>query len=56
MKLNDAKAGYSGEITAIDGDTRFLSRITSIGLTIGCTIEIMKNDKNSRYCYLAEIL
>lgn len=45
MKLNDAKAGYSGEITAIDGDTRFLSRITSIGLTIGCTIEIMKNDK-----------
>lgn len=45
MKLYDAKAGYSGEITAIDGDTRFLSRITSIGLTIGCNIEIMKNDK-----------
>ena len=45
MTLYDAKPGYSGEITAIDGDTRFLSRITSIGLTVGCKIEVMKNEK-----------
>lgn len=45
MKLYEAKPGYSGEITLIDGDTRFLSRITSIGLTEGCKIEIMQNEK-----------
>lgn len=46
MKLNEAKSGYIGTITSIDGDTRFLSRITSIGLTQGCQIEIMQNEKN----------
>lgn len=46
MKLYDAKPGFSGTITSIDGDTRFLSRITSIGLTEGCEIEIMQNEKN----------
>lgn len=45
MKLQDARPGYSGEITAISGDTRFLSRITSVGLTVGCNIEIMQNEK-----------
>lgn len=45
MKLYDTKPGYSGEITTVDGDTRFLSRITSIGLTVGCKIEVMKNEK-----------
>lgn len=38
MKLNEAKSGYIGTITSIDGDTRFLSRITSIGLTQGCQL------------------
>lgn len=46
MKLNEAKPGYSGTITTIEGDTRFLSRITSMGLTEGCNIEIMQNEKN----------
>lgn len=46
MKLHEAKPGYSGTITSIDGDTRFLSRITSIGLTEGCKIQIMQNEKN----------
>ena len=45
MKLNEATPGFSGTITIIDGDTRFLSRITSIGLTQGCQIEIMQNEK-----------
>lgn len=46
MKLNETKPGYSGTITSIDGDTRFLSRITSIGLTEGCQITIMQNEKH----------
>ena len=46
MKLYEAKPGYTGTITSIDGDTRFLSRITSIGLTEGCMIKIMQNEKN----------
>lgn len=46
MKLYEATPGYTGTITSIDGDTRFLSRITSIGLTEGCQIEIMQNQKN----------
>lgn len=46
MKLYEAKPGYTGTIASIDGDTRFLSRITSIGLTEGCKIEIMQNEKN----------
>ncbi|MBQ7775891.1 MAG: ferrous iron transport protein A [Lachnospiraceae bacterium] len=46
MKLCDAKAGSSGTITFIEGDTRFLSRITSMGLTEGCKIVIMKNEKS----------
>ena len=45
MRLYDAKPGYFGEIIAIHGDTRFQSRITSIGLTVGCKIEIMRNEK-----------
>ena len=46
MKLYQAKPGYTGTITSIDGDTRFLSRITSMGLTEGCEIRIMRNEKN----------
>lgn len=45
MKLHETKPGYSGTINFIDGDTRFLSRITSIGLTEGCHIEIIQNEK-----------
>jgi len=32
-KLSLVKSGESGRIVSIDGDSRFLSRITSIGLT-----------------------
>ena len=46
MKLYEAKPGFSGIITSIDGDTRFLSRITSIGLTEGVQIEILQNETN----------
>ena len=39
-------AGKEAVIVQIDGDTRFLSRVTSIGLTPGCKVRIIKNDKN----------
>ena len=44
--LSDLSPGNEGVIVSINGDTRFLSRITSIGLTPGCKIRVIKNDKN----------
>lgn len=45
MKLSEAKAGMHGRITAASGDSRFLSRIVSIGLTAGCPVTILRNEK-----------
>ncbi|MBP3266053.1 MAG: ferrous iron transport protein A [Clostridiales bacterium] len=45
-KLAQMKQGQTGVVTAINGDARYMSRITSIGITPGCTISIVKNDKN----------
>ncbi len=45
-KLAQMKQGQTGVVTAINGDARYMSRITSIGITLGCTISIVKNDKN----------
>ncbi len=45
-KLAQMKQGQTGVVTAINGDARYMSRITSIGITPGCTIRIVKNDKN----------
>lgn len=44
-KLSEAKAGEKGRIQAIEGDGRFLCRVTSMGLTIGCPIEVLQNEK-----------
>ena len=33
-------------VEKLTGDERFMSRITSIGLTPGCTIKVIRNDKN----------
>ncbi|MCR4645615.1 MAG: ferrous iron transport protein A [Oscillospiraceae bacterium] len=46
MSLNEVKENTDAVITAIEGDVRFISRITSIGLTPGCRISIIKNDKS----------
>jgi ferrous iron transport protein A len=46
MSLNEVKENREAVITAVDGDTRFISRITSIGLTPGCKVSVIKNDKN----------
>lgn len=36
MSLSEVRENNEAVITAISGDTRFMSRITSIGLTPGC--------------------
>lgn len=44
-KLSEAKVGEYGIISEIQGDTRFLSRVTSIGLTLGCPVTVLQNEK-----------
>ena len=46
MKLSELKENAEAVVSGLNGDTRFISRITSIGLTPGCRIRIIKNDKN----------
>lgn len=45
MKLTELEKEDSGIITRINGNTRFVSRITSIGLTPGCKVTVVKNEK-----------
>ncbi|MCR4656525.1 MAG: ferrous iron transport protein A [Lachnospiraceae bacterium] len=45
-KLSGLKEDAEGIIAAVNGDQRFISRITSIGLTPGCTVTVIKNEKN----------
>ena len=44
-KLNELKKEQSAVIASINGNTRFVSRITSIGLTPGCKVTVVKNEK-----------
>ena len=44
-KLSELAKDETGVIVSINGDARFVSRITSIGLTPGCSITIIKNEK-----------
>ena len=45
-KLSDLPKDEIGIIATIKGDSRFVSRITSIGITPGCKITIVKNEKH----------
>lgn len=45
MELTKVRAGQKGIIIEMDGDARFISRITSIGLTVGCPIEVLQNER-----------
>ena len=40
------KQGEEGIVSSIDGDSRYVGRITSIGITPGCRIKVIKNDRN----------
>ena len=44
-KLSDVAEHQKVKITSIDGDTRFLTRITSIGLTVGGIVQMGSNQK-----------
>ena len=44
-KLSELSSGSKGMIAAISGDAHFQSRVTSIGLTVGCQIEVIQNPK-----------
>lgn len=45
MKLSELKTGGTGTVTRVAGDARFVSRVTSIGITEGCPIEVVLNVK-----------
>ena len=46
MKLSELKENQNAVVAKLDGDNRFTSRITSIGLTPGCRLQVVKNDRN----------
>ena len=46
MSLSEVKENGAAVVTTVNGDTRFITRITSIGLTPGCKVSVVKNDKN----------
>lgn len=43
IRLDEAKENQNYKVISISGDDRFVSRITSIGITIGNLIKIVKN-------------
>ena len=45
-KLSELEKDAEGVISTVNGDARFVSRITSIGLTPGCKVTVIKNEKN----------
>ncbi len=45
-KLSELEKDRVGIISSVNGDARFVSRITSIGLTPGCKVTMIKNEKN----------
>lgn len=45
MKLSELKTGGMGTVTRVAGDAHFVSRVTSIGITEGCPIEVVQNAK-----------
>ncbi|HHW94622.1 MAG TPA: ferrous iron transport protein A [Mogibacterium sp.] len=45
QNLNEVKVGQKAVITDVKGDSRFLSRVTSIGLSLGCEIDMLYNEK-----------
>ncbi|MCR5107632.1 MAG: ferrous iron transport protein A [Lachnospiraceae bacterium] len=46
MKLTELKENNTAVVAGLNGDDRFISRITSIGLTPGSRLRVIKNDKN----------
>lgn len=47
ISLGEMGENFSGSIAKIEGDSRFISRIISIGLTPGSSFSLLKNDGRS---------
>lgn len=47
ISLGEMGENFSGCIAKIEGDSRFISRIISIGLTPGSSFSLLKNDGRS---------
>lgn len=45
MKLSEMKTDTRGTVRSLERDERFLSRITSIGITEGAPFRVVKNDR-----------
>jgi ferrous iron transport protein A len=45
-RLSEMTPGEEGVISSVSGDNRYVGRITSIGITPGCKVKVIKNDKN----------
>jgi ferrous iron transport protein A len=45
MIMTKTRAGQSCIVREISGDARFMSRVAAIGLTPGCPVEILRNEK-----------
>ncbi len=46
MELQELKENREAVVKDLKGDPRFIGRITSIGITPGCRLKVMRNDKN----------
>ena len=46
MCLSELNRNTEAVVKNLTGDQRFISRITSIGLTPGCSVKVIRNDKN----------
>lgn len=45
IKLTDVAEGHVAIVSKINGNARFLSRIVSIGITLGGVLQILRNEK-----------
>lgn len=45
MRLSEVPENKEVVVSNIEGDTRFLTRITSIGITVGCGLKVVSNQK-----------
>lgn len=43
INLTELKKGDQSDIKTIKGDSRFISRITSIGLSVGSNVQVIRN-------------
>lgn len=55
VSLESLKMGTKAQISKIDGNAHFQSRIVSVGLIPGSHVEIILNQKNVLCYYIAEI-